>query len=50
MLSRQRSGNGRYGRLLPPGTDGTEEMLEPTPRTCTPGDCLSSRLLAGLSG
>lgn len=36
MLSRQWSGNGRYGRLLPPGADGTEEMLEPTPRTCTP--------------
>lgn len=36
MLSRQQSGNGRYGHLLPPGTEGTEEMLKPTPRTCTP--------------
>ena len=33
MLSRQQAGNGRYGHLLPPGT---EEMLEPPPRTCTP--------------
>lgn len=32
MLSRQWSGNGRYGRLLPPGADGTEEMLELHPK------------------
>lgn len=36
MLSTQWSGNGRYGHLLPSGTDSIEETLEPDPRTCIP--------------